>query len=60
MTRQHRCSNPVAAHAWLIVLEGMPGADKTTAAAALQRQGWPVIGEYTSSDRDHCRGQQAS
>jgi hypothetical protein len=38
----------------------MPGADKTTAAAALQRQGWPVIGEYTSSDRDHCRGQQAS
>jgi hypothetical protein len=28
----------------------MPGAGKTIAAAALQRQAWPVIGEYTSSD----------
>ena len=50
MTRQQHCSDPVAVHARLIVLEGMPGAGKTTAAAALQRHGWQVIGEYTGAD----------
>lgn len=50
MIRQQHCSDPVAVHARLIVLEGMPGAGKTTAAARLQRLGWQVIGEYTSAD----------
>jgi len=31
----------------LIVLEGMPGAGKTTAALALTERGLPVLGEYT-------------
>jgi hypothetical protein len=31
----------------LIVLEGMPGAGKTTAAAALEEHGRQVAGEYT-------------
>ena len=50
MIRQQHCSDPVAVHAQLIVLEGMPGAGKTTAAASLQRHGWHVIGEYTGAD----------
>jgi thymidylate kinase len=48
MTRQ-RCSEPGTVHAQLIVLEGMPGAGKTTAAAALRQQGRQVIGEYTDT-----------
>lgn len=33
----------------LIVLEGMPGAGKTTAACALAGRGLPVLGEYTDN-----------
>lgn len=33
----------------LIVLEGMPGAGKTTAACALAARGLPVLGEYTDN-----------
>ena len=33
----------------LIVLEGMPGAGKTTAACALAEGGLPVLGEYTDN-----------
>jgi thymidylate kinase len=47
MTRQHHCSDLAVIHRRLIILEGMPGAGKTTAAARLHRQGWQVIGEYT-------------
>src|SRR5580704_10495555 len=50
MTRQRHCSDPAAVHARLIVLEGMPGAGKSTAAASLRRDGWQVIGEYTGPD----------
>jgi predicted ATPase len=50
MTTQHPCSDLPGVHARLIVLEGMPGAGKTTAAAELQRRGRQVIGEYTSAD----------
>jgi predicted ATPase len=50
MIRQQHCSDPIAVHARLIVLEGMPGAGKTTAATSLQRHGWQVIGEYTGAD----------
>jgi len=35
--------------AGLIVLEGMPGAGKTTAACALAARGLPVLGEYTDN-----------
>lgn len=38
-----------AAHAQVIVLEGMPGAGKTTLADALTRTGAHVLGEYTSA-----------
>lgn len=52
MTASSRCSDPItppaiAATERLIVLEGMPGAGKTTAAAALADQGLSVVGEYT-------------
>jgi predicted ATPase len=59
MTARRRCSEPPGVRARLIVLEGMPGAGKTTVAVALHQQGWQVIGEYTSADgatvaiRDH-------
>jgi predicted ATPase len=33
----------------MIVLEGMPGAGKTTAAGALTGRGLPVLGEYTDN-----------
>jgi predicted ATPase len=33
----------------LIVLEGMPGAGKTTAAGTLAARGLPVLGEYTDN-----------
>jgi hypothetical protein len=49
MIRQ-RCSDLSPVHARLIVLDGMPGAGKTTAAARLHQQGWQVIGEYTGAD----------
>jgi AAA domain-containing protein len=50
MTTSRPCSDtPLAAR--LIVLEGMPGAGKTTAAQALARNGLPVLGEYTD-DRE--------
>ncbi|MGH3122351.1 MAG: AAA family ATPase [Trebonia sp.] len=39
---------PPARHGRLIVLEGMPGAGKTTAATALAGRGHSVVGEYTS------------
>ncbi|MGH3548277.1 MAG: glycosyltransferase family 4 protein [Pseudonocardiaceae bacterium] len=32
----------------MLVLEGMPGAGKTTAATALAAENWTVVGEYTS------------
>lgn len=32
----------------VLVLEGMPGAGKTSAATALAAQNWTVIGEYTT------------
>ncbi|HEY4026414.1 MAG TPA: hypothetical protein VGO86_08280 [Candidatus Dormibacteraeota bacterium] len=32
----------------LIVIEGMPGAGKTSAAAVLERRGHQVVGEYVS------------
>jgi predicted ATPase len=50
MTASRPCSDtrPLAvAQRQLIVLEGMPGAGKTTAACALARRGLPVLGEYT-------------
>jgi thymidylate kinase len=52
MTASSRCSDTTTPHAVpatarLIVLEGMPGAGKTTAAAALAGQGHSVVGEYT-------------
>jgi predicted ATPase len=50
MNTSHPCSNlpdlPAPRHG-LIVLEGMPGAGKTTAACALAQRGLPVLGEYT-------------
>lgn len=33
----------------VLVLEGMPGAGKTTAATALATENWTVIGEYTTA-----------
>ena len=49
MTASHPCSNapgsPAPRHG-LIVLEGMPGAGKTTAVCALALRGLPVLGEY--------------
>jgi len=51
MTASKPCSEPAAAPARrgrLIVLEGMPGAGKTTTATALAARGHSVVGEYTS------------
>lgn len=42
-----RCSDQ-ATLGRVLVLEGMPGAGKTTAARALARDGHQVIGEYTT------------
>lgn len=53
MPRTRRpCSD--AATGWypVLVLEGMPGAGKTTAAATLAAQNWTVIGEYTTVTGD--------
>jgi predicted ATPase len=49
MTASSPCSNPittVASERRLIVLEGMPGAGKTTTANALAADGQSVVGEY--------------
>ena len=54
MTASSTCSDasiPPVPRAGLIVLEGMPGAGKTTAAVALASMGHSVVGEYTD-DRD--------
>jgi hypothetical protein len=40
------CSDPAA----VVVLEGMPGTGKTTAAHALHREGRLVVGEYLDQD----------
>jgi predicted ATPase len=40
---------PAVPRGGLIVLEGMPGAGKTTAACALAGRGLPVLGEYTDN-----------
>ena len=53
MTSSSRCSDTITqpavpATARLIVLEGMPGAGKTTMATALAARGHSVVGEYTS------------
>jgi len=51
MTVSRRCSEPdvlPAPRGKLIVLEGMPGAGKTTTATALAVRGHSVVGEYTS------------
>jgi hypothetical protein len=50
MTASRPCSDtltPAARHPGLIVLEGMPGAGKTTAAVALAARGHAIVGEYT-------------
>ena len=52
MTASPPCSDMthlVVPWAGLIVLEGMPGAGKTTAACALAARGLPVLGEYTDN-----------
>jgi predicted ATPase len=49
-TPSRPCSDilaPAAPSARLIVLEGMPGAGKTTAACALAALGHVIVGEYT-------------
>lgn len=49
-TASKPCSDRITPNAWagrLIVLEGMPGAGKTTAAGALAELGSAVVGEYT-------------
>jgi predicted ATPase len=54
MTASSPCSktiNVIAPEKGLIVLEGMPGAGKTTTADALAAAGYGVVGEYTD-DRD--------
>jgi thymidylate kinase len=52
MTSSHPCSEetalPTPRHG-LIVLEGMPGAGKTTTGTALGDLGLAVVGEYTSA-----------
>lgn len=45
---RHPCSNTSIGLYPVLVLEGMPGAGKTTAATALAAQNWTVIGEYTT------------
>lgn len=50
MTANPPCSDTVplaVPRDGLIVVEGMPGAGKTTAACALAARGLPVLGEYT-------------
>lgn len=47
MTGSHHFSDTLIAAERLIVLEGMPGAGKTTAACALAERGLFVLGEYT-------------
>jgi predicted ATPase len=50
MTASSPCSDTITVAvlaARLIVLEGMPGAGKTTTAAALAARGHSVVGEYT-------------
>jgi len=52
-TRSRPCSDvpaPAAPPARLIVLEGMPGAGKTTAAGTLAALGHMIVGEYTDDD----------
>ena len=52
MTASPPCSDTVpfaVPRDGLIVLEGMPGAGKTTAACALAGRGLPVVGEYTDN-----------
>jgi predicted ATPase len=52
MTASPPCSDTVpfaVPRGGLIVLEGMPGAGKTTAACALAGRGLPVLGEYTDN-----------
>ncbi len=45
---RHPCSDAAPGLYPVLVLEGMPGAGKTTAATALAVQNWTVIGEYTT------------
>ncbi len=45
---RHPCSDASTGWYPVLVLEGMPGAGKTTAATALAAQNWTVIGEYTT------------
>ena len=46
------CSEHVAAPAQrrLVVIEGMPGAGKTTTLSALERLGQLAVGEYVNGD----------
>jgi len=48
MAASRPCSEPAVPRGTLIVLEGMPGAGKTTAATALAAAGHSVVGEYTT------------
>lgn len=48
MQPRHPCSDTSTGPYPVLVLEGMPGAGKTTAATALAAQNWTVIGEYTT------------
>lgn len=50
MMLRHRppCSDTSTGLHPVLVLEGMPGAGKTTAATALAAHDWTVIGEYTT------------
>lgn len=49
MQRPRRtCSDAATGLYPVLVLEGMPGAGKTTTAAALAAENWTVIGEYTT------------
>jgi hypothetical protein len=43
------CSDHLPQLGRLLVLEGMPGAGKTTAVTRLGAEGWQVIGEYTTA-----------
>jgi predicted ATPase len=47
MTASSRFSDASSPRARLVVLEGMPGAGKTTTATALVALGYSVVGEYT-------------